>query len=177
MYINTTIILVYREETGESLAKTDYEHQKKVYSLAQKSHEMIQSCKANTRSQCSKTVDRKKIEYKYMKETLSNSAATFRSILYEENEMRKLKRDHTITELDPCTSSKVEIPAPLTQKLKGAKRLQFILIYFIAYTIYIYIHTDRQTKHTYIHIHTEQYILTYIHTYIHTHTQTIQYCK
>lgn len=121
--MNDTITkYVCREETGQSLAKSDYDHQTKVFSLAQKSHEMIKSCKDNTRSQYSKTVLRKKMEYKYMKETLSNSTTTFRSILYEENEMRKLERDHTITELDPHTSSIVETPDALTQKLKSAKR-------------------------------------------------------
>ena len=125
---------ICREETEESLARSNYEHESKVFSLSQNSHEMIQSCKDNTRFQYSKTVDRKKMEYKYMKKTLSNSTATFRSILYEENEMRKFKRDHTITELDPCTSTRVEIPASLTEKLKSAKR--FIKRHYICTLIY-----------------------------------------
>lgn len=76
-------------------------------------------------------LEKKRAENAYMKETLANSANTFRSLVREENELRKMNRDHSITGLDPCSSTKVDIPSVLTDKLKHAKRFPTLFRQFI----------------------------------------------
>lgn len=116
------IYFIGRHEIADAYSRYDEENRKATRLLKQQSQQRIDLCHENTRVRNLKEQHRKQTESRYMKDTISNSVATFRSIVEEENELRKLNRDHCITELDPCTSTKVGIPDALTNKMKNAKR-------------------------------------------------------
>lgn len=107
---------------GEACYKMDEASRKATQQMKDRNTEMIERCKDNTRRRKERDTQRKNAELKYMKESLSVSLASFKSIVMEEKELQKMSREQSVADLNPSISSIVEIPPALTEKVKKAKR-------------------------------------------------------